>query len=1003
MPQAMQILSASGMIARTVSTVRRRRPTQPAAPEARPPQERADSVEAVPVTKDERQALAKVWAEVRGRTWSATGGASMQLTEPAQLRTLLLACNIRPTGTDAQYAEDLSRIRSGTLSFDDFISLVEIEKWRRLQVSDADAEAQEAFSAVGGADHQGFVDRYRVGAACCAYGVEPPQSLGDLRSGTGASERAPDMPFGEFVQLLRGDSEMEGPSAAQRAAQLAGPQRSGVAVAEVLAKCEGLGCPPDLVQQIVHETDPQRGGLVPGRHIATLLMRKKRRLDELRARRQGQSFLHRSGTSRKGQINVTMQQQQEEIGASPAAVASSFERHPSTVIAHLLGVCRALRCLEPAAGGSGDGSGEGAGRPQWQAQGVSVQRRLVGIMQRHTQAVRQGQRGLAARKAQMLPRRQWRKTSCRPSLLLRLGLLRKVCRARQKHRKEAATTVVVRDKGPAKEPRRQHTRPRIQTANSMSSPASSPMASPTGSAPTTASPRVPSPARPPLPKNATASFGVFFDSSGQLLATSAELAGLKDSTGIGSSDSSVGASSPAIFQSAALRQVLSAENVRLTAGRNLIAPAGRLAALAPMPPAARKRRPRTATSGVMRTPSTSPRPRPPRRPIGWRIPQHCRACRDEPEVYTPPPRRHIVMEHPVARETRELHRRPNSTQDARIRLGIEEHVPLDLGRRGDVRKVLQGLPQFSVGVTQLALPDAPAPEAYSDGSPPSRRAAQGQHERHMSLLLQGSAPATPTGSVDLGVNSSFRTRRRSAATSRNVRSASVGSIGAGEQARARRQTRSELGGADSAPPAAHSPARTPRLPFVPRPQDRRLDDNNRRIVKYDSDGRARPLYDKKLHAHYFGMVAPPTHAAQAVLRRGRGDEFHGLMEFVQREGPVISSKQDQEREETGEQGEAEAHNAAQAGADAQAPHRQRPTLKVTDLDKYNFQKMFRRIGIGQGGEVDPAEEAKVAARATRDGRPPQRRNEMLGQALSSSAARVSGTHGGVARRVVTPL
>eukprot|EP01060_Flectonema_neradi_P016049 TRINITY_DN22657_c0_g1_i1.p1 TRINITY_DN22657_c0_g1~~TRINITY_DN22657_c0_g1_i1.p1 ORF type:complete len:647 (+),score=106.19 TRINITY_DN22657_c0_g1_i1:161-2101(+) len=64
---------------------------------------------------------------------------------------------------------------------------------------------------------------------------------------------------------------------------------------------------------------------------------------------------------------------------------------------------------------------------------------------------------------------------------------------------------------------------------------------------------------------------------------------------------------------------------------------------------------------------------------------------------------------------------------------------------------------------------------------------------------------------------------------------------------------------------------------------------NKKIAKFDSSGKPRPPTERKLFDHYFGFIVPPRYAAQEMVK-GQNDEFHGLMEFVPRSGPVMSSK-----------------------------------------------------------------------------------------------------------------
>ena len=64
---------------------------------------------------------------------------------------------------------------------------------------------------------------------------------------------------------------------------------------------------------------------------------------------------------------------------------------------------------------------------------------------------------------------------------------------------------------------------------------------------------------------------------------------------------------------------------------------------------------------------------------------------------------------------------------------------------------------------------------------------------------------------------------------------------------------------------------------------------NKRLAKFGANGKPRSLAERKLYDHYFGFIAPPRYAAEEMVK-GSNSEFHGLMEFVPRIGPIVSSK-----------------------------------------------------------------------------------------------------------------
>ena len=111
---------------------------------------------------------------------------------------------------------------------------------------------------------------------------------------------------------------------------------------------------------------------------------------------------------------------------------------------------------------------------------------------------------------------------------------------------------------------------------------------------------------------------------------------------------------------------------------------------------------------------------------------------------------------------------------------------------------------------------------------------------------------------------------------------------------------------------------------------------NKKIAKFSSNGKPRPPIERKLFDHYFGFVLPPRYAAQEMVK-GQNDEFHGLMEFVPRSGPVMSSKSKNQIDEL--------HRLSLDSDDVVVPTKatRRPTLSTNK--SFDTSSILRKLGL----------------------------------------------------------
>eukprot|EP01065_Artemidia_motanka_P039848 TRINITY_DN4913_c2_g1_i1.p1 TRINITY_DN4913_c2_g1~~TRINITY_DN4913_c2_g1_i1.p1 ORF type:complete len:930 (+),score=302.73 TRINITY_DN4913_c2_g1_i1:70-2790(+) len=830
------------------------------------------------MSKEERRTLAELWQS------SVLGGGTDQglpLMCADDVRSLLTACRIRPQGTDEDYAADVALIRAGagSLSFETLVQIAEREKRRFMHGREVDTDAADAFAAVGGSQ-SGSTELSMVQAACQQFGIDVDLRLVGLAAtpSKAADGSGPGVQYASFRELLRSESGSRPPLLV---ASGAGEGAKGMPVSDLLSRCESLGCPPDIAQEIAAEADVRGNGVIAARSIAALLQRKRRRLEDLRnARRQRKND---GGLTTQASLRVMpkrfglLMRQIMEPPASPAAIASlavSFERSPATVLLQLFAVSRQLRQLEPPVPRINPVSpAERAAKATAYPQGGSSHRRLAGILSRHSQSVKQGQRAMAGKRSRRAARKLWQgRLNQRRSLLLQLGLLPialREIRVQERRREKAAQL------------------------------------------------------DPLLLQSADTAASAVYQSTSAVSSPEFPRSGLSKGVFSGISRVRSEFSEPRTPPSTGGKFVhmwMPGQGISRVR-RSILTPVAEVPADSEPEPPAEKRRPHTA--GRQREDSGL-------HPA--RLPKGCVACCDfiESPRSKPPP---VAMAHPVAKELRATHRRPNSARDARVRLGIERNDDMRLGGGNTVRRALACLPKYWMPTqNQLSLPlddtiDVDGPDCddpFAGRRAELRHDVAEVHRRHVSLLV------TDTAAVQAAVKASAQRHRRPS-----------------RPASAR--------GPSPAPGRLGTPEHDGRMPFVtPKDQEdeRRWDDLKRRMVKYDEQGRARPLYDKRLHEHYFGIIPPPKHAAQAVLQ-GRQDDFHGLMEFVSRDGPVVSSRKanvresDEEEQQQHEQGRApQRRRSVTLTLSSQAPAaRRRPTIGSSELESLNVVQLLRKAGI----------------------------------------------------------